>query len=227
MAQIDQTHDPKLESWVPSANGHQDFPIQNLPLGVFSPRAGGKRGGVAIGDQILDLAAALAAGLFAGEAARRCRGRFRFGAQCLSGTRCRTAAGSAAEAVRIAGKGQSRSGQGGDVPACCGRLHAAPASAYRRLHRFLCRHSSCHQCRQAVPSRQSAAAELQARSYRLSWPRFVDPCHRDAGAASEGPDEAARCREPGLRPEPSARLRAGARRLDRVRQRSGGADPHR
>ena len=70
MAQIDQTHDPKLESWVQSANGHQDFPIQNLPLGVFSPRAGGKRGGVAIGDQVLDLGAALAAGLFAGEAAR-------------------------------------------------------------------------------------------------------------------------------------------------------------
>jgi fumarylacetoacetase len=70
MAQIDQTHDPKLESWVQSANGHQDFPIQNLPFGVFSPRAGGKRGGVAIGDQILDLTAALAAGLFAGEAAR-------------------------------------------------------------------------------------------------------------------------------------------------------------
>ena len=55
MAQIDQTHDPKLESWVQSANGHQDFPVQNLPFGIFSPRAGGKRGGVAIGDQVLDL----------------------------------------------------------------------------------------------------------------------------------------------------------------------------
>jgi fumarylacetoacetase len=70
MAQLDRTHDPKLESWVPSANGHPDFPIQNLPFGIFSPRAGGKRGGVAIGDQVLDLSAALAAGLFTGEAAR-------------------------------------------------------------------------------------------------------------------------------------------------------------
>jgi fumarylacetoacetase len=68
MAQLDQTHDQKLQSWVPSANGHSDFPIQNLPLGVFSP-GGEPRGGVAIGDQILDLPAALAAGLFAGEAA--------------------------------------------------------------------------------------------------------------------------------------------------------------
>jgi fumarylacetoacetase len=68
MAQLDQTHDPKLESWVASANGHPDFPIQNLPLGIFNPSGDSPRGGVAIGDQILDLPAALAAGLFTGEA---------------------------------------------------------------------------------------------------------------------------------------------------------------
>ena len=33
---IDSTHDPKLRSWVDSANGHADFPIQNLPYGLFS-----------------------------------------------------------------------------------------------------------------------------------------------------------------------------------------------
>jgi len=70
MAQLDRTHDPKLESWVASANGHPDFPIQNLPLGIFSPGGGAPRGGVAIGDQIVDLPAALAAGLFNGEAAQ-------------------------------------------------------------------------------------------------------------------------------------------------------------
>jgi fumarylacetoacetase len=70
MAQLDQTHDPKLESWVASANGHPDFPIQNLPLGIFSPSGGEPTGGVAIGDRILDLPAALAAGLFTGEAAK-------------------------------------------------------------------------------------------------------------------------------------------------------------
>jgi len=68
MPQIDQTHDRTLRSWLPSANGHQDFPIQNLPFGIFSPAGGAARGGVAIGDAILDLAAALAAGLFEGEA---------------------------------------------------------------------------------------------------------------------------------------------------------------
>jgi fumarylacetoacetase len=70
MAQLDHTHDPKLESWVVSANGHSDFPIQNLPLGIFSPGGGAPRGGVAIGDRILDLSAAIAADLFTGEAAR-------------------------------------------------------------------------------------------------------------------------------------------------------------
>ena len=53
----DHTHDPNLQSWVASANGHPDFPIQNLPLGVFGPLAGAPRGGIAIGDMILDLRA--------------------------------------------------------------------------------------------------------------------------------------------------------------------------
>jgi fumarylacetoacetase len=54
---IDQTHDPKARSWLASARGHPEFPVQNLPLGVFSPANGKPRGGVAIGDQILDIAA--------------------------------------------------------------------------------------------------------------------------------------------------------------------------
>jgi len=53
----DHTHDPTLQSWVVSANGHPDFPIQNLPLGVFGPLAGAPRGGIGIGDMILDLRA--------------------------------------------------------------------------------------------------------------------------------------------------------------------------
>ena len=60
---IDETHDPALRSWVESANGHADFPVQNLPLGVFCPPGGAARIGVAIGDQILDLAGVSAAGL--------------------------------------------------------------------------------------------------------------------------------------------------------------------
>jgi fumarylacetoacetase len=52
---IDETHDPARTSWIESANGHPDFPIQNLPLGIFAPAGGRARAGVAIGDLILDL----------------------------------------------------------------------------------------------------------------------------------------------------------------------------
>jgi fumarylacetoacetase len=69
MTDLDPTHDPNRQSWVASANGHPDFPVQNLPLGVFSPPEGvSRRGGVAIGDMILDLGAAAEAGLFHGAA---------------------------------------------------------------------------------------------------------------------------------------------------------------
>ena len=65
---IDHTHSPMRKSWVASANAHPDFPIQNLPLGVFAPPGGTARGGIAIGDDILDLAAALELGLLDGPA---------------------------------------------------------------------------------------------------------------------------------------------------------------
>lgn len=62
---IDETHDPARRSFVASANeAGCDFPIQNLPLGIFSVgRETKRRAGVAIGNQILDLAAASQAGL--------------------------------------------------------------------------------------------------------------------------------------------------------------------
>src|SRR5580700_6592778 len=65
----DATHDPNLRSWVESANvAAADFPIQNLPLGVFRRRRTGDAPGigVAIGDQILDLRVARTLGLFEG-----------------------------------------------------------------------------------------------------------------------------------------------------------------
>jgi fumarylacetoacetase len=61
-APLDATHDPARKSWVPSANADDtDFPIQNLPYGLFR-RAGVEepwRVGVAIGDRILDCKLAL------------------------------------------------------------------------------------------------------------------------------------------------------------------------
>jgi len=61
---LDETHDPRARSRVESANsGHTDFPIQNLPFGVFR-RSGdyARRIGVAIGDCILDLRACYESG---------------------------------------------------------------------------------------------------------------------------------------------------------------------
>ena len=64
MSGLNETHAPGQRSWVASANeAGADFPIQNLPYGVFSVGGSPPRCGVAIGDRIVDLAALEAAGL--------------------------------------------------------------------------------------------------------------------------------------------------------------------
>jgi fumarylacetoacetase len=70
---LDATNDPSRKSWVSSANRpHGDFPIQNLPIAVFRRQGASEsfRGGIAIGDQILDLEALAATGAYRGDAAR-------------------------------------------------------------------------------------------------------------------------------------------------------------
>lgn len=59
---LDETHDYRVQSWIHSANVPEtDFPLQNLPFGVFQPRKGNREGnrdarvGVAIGDRVIDL----------------------------------------------------------------------------------------------------------------------------------------------------------------------------
>jgi fumarylacetoacetase len=69
---LDETHDPKRKSWVETANAPGvDFPLQNLPFGIFRRKGAAEtpRGGVAIGDRIVDLSPARRAGLFSGAAA--------------------------------------------------------------------------------------------------------------------------------------------------------------
>jgi len=55
---VDETHDPTRSSWVDGAVEGSDFPVQNLPVGIFSDAKGQRRPGVAIGDFILDLTGA-------------------------------------------------------------------------------------------------------------------------------------------------------------------------
>ena len=70
---LDESHDPGATSWVESASAAEgDFPLQNLPFGVFRRRAVAResRVGIAIGDRIVDVCACLEAGLLAGESTR-------------------------------------------------------------------------------------------------------------------------------------------------------------
>ena len=75
MNQINETHDTKLHSFVESANdGITDFPIQNLPFAVFR-RVGSNeafRGGVAIGNQVLDLAKFAGTSVLGDDTAKAC-----------------------------------------------------------------------------------------------------------------------------------------------------------
>lgn len=63
---IDHTHDPDASSWVPGADAHAQFPVQNLPFGVFSRADSESRIGCAIGDWILDLSALSTRGVLPG-----------------------------------------------------------------------------------------------------------------------------------------------------------------
>jgi len=63
---MDETHNPKLKSWV-EVDENSDFPIQNIPFGVFCPKEGGDiHVATAIGKYVLDLALLDEAGAFSG-----------------------------------------------------------------------------------------------------------------------------------------------------------------
>jgi fumarylacetoacetase len=72
---LDSTHDPAAQSWVESANAaNSDFPIQNLPFGIFRARDAGNdavgndaKVGVAVGDFVLDLASLRSENLLAND----------------------------------------------------------------------------------------------------------------------------------------------------------------
>ena len=143
---INETHDAARRSWVASANGDSEFPLQNLPFGVFSPpgnapHGGHPRGGIAIGDMILDLRAASEAGLFSGDAANA--------AHAAAGTSLNRLMGLGAGARRelrrqtfavLAEDGEGpRQGRTARIPPAAPRrrLFAAPARGQPQLHRLL------------------------------------------------------------------------------------------
>lgn len=69
MTKLNKTHDPSRRCIVETANdANCDFPMQNLPFGIFNINGGLRSAGVAIGDQIIDLAALLEKGVLTGQA---------------------------------------------------------------------------------------------------------------------------------------------------------------
>lgn len=78
MIETNATHDESRRSWLDAANrADAEFPIQNLPLGMFlladQPPDSQTRPGIAIGDLVLDLRALDAVGLLQGDAATAVR----------------------------------------------------------------------------------------------------------------------------------------------------------
>ncbi len=127
---LDETHDSKVQSWVESANiADSDFPIQNLPFGVFRRRdAGAEAGvGIAIGDRIVDVAGMRSEGLFAEKSGLVCgeecsaRGeclRIRF-AKFTDGTRRWSAARFAPASPRYFASGRARLRSAGRFAPSC------------------------------------------------------------------------------------------------------------
>ena len=203
---IDETHDAARRSWVASANGHPQFPIQNLPFGVFSVKGDAPRGGVAIGDEILDLKAALEAGIFSGlvrEAAAAAAGptlnglhATRHGATrrpCASGCRM-FLAGSSGEAGRNARLASKLLHRASD---CTLHLPAA-VGAYTDFFAGI-HHAHNAGVRGGTPA--PAHAQLQVRSGGLSQPGLFGGRvrRRDRGART------ARERRPAIMNPASAR----------------------
>ena len=203
-----------------------DFPIQNLPFGAFRPSPGAPpQIGVAIGDRILDVAAA-ASSLDgpAGDAARACA------APRLN--HLMTLGPQAWAALRLAlSRGLSTEHANADF-----RQHLVPIAQAeiglpvddRRFHRFLRFDLPRHQCGTDVSAGQSADAELQirARSPITAAPRRSVP----SGTAFKRPrgqrKAPERCRAE-LRAVAQSRFRTGARLLHRHAERARRAGPGR
>ena len=204
---LNETHDPARRSFVESANEPgTDFPIQNLPFGVFRPAPGqAPRVGVAIGDQIVDVAAAGAAfdGL-AAEAAKAC--------SAASLNALMSLGPETWSALRLA-LSRALSTQDGDETIARHLTAMAQAEillpvADSEFHRFLCFGFSRHQCRPHVPARQSADAELQICPGRLSQPGLVGSRQRHRVQAAARPAQTAERDGAELRSVAQSRLRA-------------------
>ena len=187
MSDLDQTHDPAAASWVASANDPQtDFPIQNLPLGVFRRRGEASRLariGVAIGDEILDLTACASDGLLLSldDDLVACLGDVTLNRVMERGR-------DASRALRLTISDLLRSGgneraRRADVERCLLSAHDAEMLLPAAIGDYSDFYASIEHATNVgsdVPAGQSAVAELQVGADRLSRARVVDRGERDA-----------------------------------------------
>ena len=233
MTTLDGTHAPELRSWVESANdAATDFPIQNLPFGVFR-RAGSHeafRVGVAIGDQILDLDACAKAKLLARRRSplppKRCRAADAQRASWRPGATRRGASPRAerAAARRLAGRRARRQ----IARTGCSCRCATPSSRCRRRSATTptsTRRSSMRRTSAACSARTTRCCRTTSgcRSGIMAGARrscsAARTCMRPAGQTRDGTDGRAV-----VRAEPAPGLRARGGRVHRRRQRARRAD---
>ena len=193
MNALNETHDPALRSWVESANdGGTDFPIQNLPFGIFRRRGSDEpfRGGVAIGDQILDLAAVTEPGVFRGRSPPRrapAAGPTLNALMQLGGPAWSQLRG-ALSAALAHGSEDAAALRGCLVPQAEAE-YALPARD-RRLHRLLRLDPSCLGRRPPAAAGAAAAAELPVGAARLPLAQFLGRACRASAFTARGPGAA-------------------------------------
>lgn len=120
--ELNATHDPARRSWVENANAPgTDFPIQNLPFGVFDDGKGA-RGGVALGDRIIDLSALLASGQIEGAAAEAARGASLLPLFAQPGEAVSALRRSLSDLYRADGEGDRAAAEAALVPMASARL---------------------------------------------------------------------------------------------------------
>ena len=216
-------NDPKLRSFIP-VDPTSDFPIQNLPYGVFSAKDGlAPRVGVAIGDYVLDLwqlaqdcrIDVVEPGVFA---APSLNPFMALGPKVWSQTRARISELLRHDHPELRDNEKLRKRT--LVPMADVKLHHADRG--RRLHRFLFLEGARHQCRRHVPRQgQRAAAELAAYADRLQRPRIDRRGQRHPSPPATRAVEAANGGASELRPVQAARFRTGNGRRDRAGLRDG------
>ena len=163
-------------SWV-QVPASSDFPIQNLPLGIFSTKERQPRVGMAIGDQIIDIQALQENGFLkditeitaADVAAPSLNQLLRRGRKVLRALRTQVADLLDQENNTI----QSQPAPTRSALSFSSSSTAAPTGVSAKLHRLLLQHRARHQRRQSLSRpKQPSTTELEAFTCGVSWAYF-------------------------------------------------------